>query len=328
MNMDERKAFQTKNICAGHLERWVREHRKYTREGACAAYIPLLKEANPTALGVCIMGYDGEVITGGEAHDTFTMQSVAKVISFITACMTRGLPYVLDHVDVEPTGDPYNSIMRLELKKPARPFNPMINAGAIVVASLLPGDTREEKFAGLLDMMERLLDRRPTVNEAVFASEKETAHYNFALAHFLKAEGYLACGVDSAIDVYLRQCAIEVTTEDLAKIGLVLACDGYNPLHKKQLLPADLARLTKAVMLTCGMYNASGKFAAFVGAPSKSGVSGGIMTAVPARQHKVTPFHNGCGIGVYGPAIDEAGNSAAGVKLLQHIAEEWELSVF
>ncbi|MBN6189006.1 glutaminase [Aneurinibacillus sp. BA2021] len=304
------------------------EHRKYTQEGACAAYIPLLRDADPTALGICVMGRDGEVITAGEAHAPFTMQSVAKVVSFITVCMTRGLPRVLDHVDVEPTGDPYNSIMRLELKKPARPFNPMINAGAIVVASLLPGATREEKFTGLLDMMERLLDRRPVVNEAVFISERETAHYNFALAHFLKAEGYLACGVDCAIDVYLRQCAIEVTTEDLARIGLVLACDGYHPVHNKQLLPAELARLTKAVMLTCGMYNASGKFAAFVGAPSKSGVSGGIMTAVPPRRHKATPFHDGCGIGVYGPAIDEAGNSAAGVKLLQHIAAEWELSVF
>lgn len=325
---DIHRNFETKSECANRLHHWVEKNRRYTEEGTCASYIPALRHADPHQLGVCIIGHDGEIIKGGEADVVFTMQSVSKVISFMAVCLTHGLAYVLKHVDVEPTGDPYNSIMRLELKKPARPFNPMINAGAITVASLLPGVTKEEKFAGLLDVLEMLLGRRPSVDEAVFFSERETAHYNFALAHFLKAEGFLKCGVEDAIDIYLRQCAIEVTTEDLARIGLVLACDGYDPLCSKQVLPSELARLTKAVMLTCGMYNASGKFAAFVGAPSKSGVSGGIMTAVPPRRHKVTPFHNGCGIGIYSPAIDEAGNSAAGVKLLQHISAEWELSVF
>ncbi|WP_047152959.1 glutaminase [Aneurinibacillus tyrosinisolvens] len=328
MNQTTYARYETQNECDKRLHHWVEQHRKYTGTGACAEYIPALRHADPGALGICIIGHDGEIIKGGEADVTFTMQSVSKVISFMAVCLAHGIPYVLEHVDVEPTGDPYNSIIRLELKKPGKPFNPMINAGAITVASLLPGTSKEEKFSGLLDMMEMLLGRRPSVNHSVFISERETAHYNFALAHYLKAEGLLECAVDDAIDIYLRQCAIEVTTEDLAKIGLVLACDGYDPLQRKQLIPIKLARLTKAVMLTCGMYNASGKFAAFVGAPSKSGVSGAIMTAVPPRQHKTTPFHNGCGIGIYGPAIDEAGNSAAGVKLLEHIAAEWELSVF
>lgn len=328
MDKDTQEEFETCGECANRLQYWVEQYKKYTVKGRCAEYIPALRYADPDTLGVCIIGYDGEVIKGGEADIVFTMQSISKVISFMTVCMARGISYALERVDVEPTGDPYNSIMRLELKKPARPFNPMINAGAITVASLLPGSTKEGKFAALLDTLEMLLGRRPIVDENVFVSEKETAHYNFALAHFLRAGGNLECEVEDAIDIYLRQCAIEVTVEDLAKIGLVLACDGFHPLTRKRLLPVELARLTKAVMLTCGMYNASGKFAAFVGAPSKSGVSGGIMTAVPPRRHKATPFHNGCGIGVYSPAIDEAGNSAAGVKLLQHISEEWELSVF
>ncbi|MEZ2657026.1 glutaminase [Aneurinibacillus aneurinilyticus] len=328
MSKDAQAEFETCGECAARLHHWVEQHKKYTSEGKCAEYIPALRYANQEALGVCIIGYDGEIIKGGEADIVFTMQSISKVISFMTVCMARGISYTLERIDVEPTGDPYNSIMRLELKKPARPFNPMINAGAITVASFLPGGTKEKKFAALLDTLEKLLGRRPTVNEKVYTSEKKTAHYNFALAHFLKAGGYLECEVEDAIEIYLKQCAIEVTVEDLAKIGLVLACDGFHPLTNKRLLPLEIARLTKAVMLTCGMYNASGKFAAFVGAPSKSGVSGGIMTAVPPRQHKATPFHNGCGIGVYSPAIDEAGNSAAGVKLLQHISTKWELSVF
>jgi glutaminase len=328
MKLDTHIHYETQSECEEHLHYWVEQYRPYTREGACATYIPALTYANPDHLGICIIGHDGETIKGGEADVSFTMQSVSKVISFIAVCLERGIAQVLEYVDVEPTGDPYNSIIRLELKKPAKPFNPMINAGAITVASLLSGVSKKEKFERLLDVLEMLLDRRPSVDHKVFVSERETAHYNFALAHFLKAEGFLDCDVDDALDIYLTQCAITVTTEDLARIGLVLACDGYHPLKKQQLLPVELARLTKAVMLTCGMYNASGKFAAFVGAPSKSGVSGGIMSAVPPRQHKKTPFHNGCGIGIYGPAIDEAGNSAAGVKLLEHIAAKWELSVF
>jgi glutaminase len=328
MSRERLWVYQTERECASQLEGWVEQHRPYTKEGKRAAYIPALQKANPDHLGICIIGHDGEMIKGGEADIPFTMQSVSKVISFLAVCLAKGVDYVMEKVDVEPTGDPYNSIIRLEIKKPGKPFNPMINAGAITVASMLPGPTKEEKLEYLLTLMEQLLGRRPGVNEEVFVSEWETAHYNFALAHFLRAEKFLECEVEEALYMYLRQCAIEITTEDLAILGLILACDGYHPLQKKQLFEPKLARLTKAVMLTCGMYDTSGKFAAFVGAPSKSGVSGAIMTAVPPRYHKTTPFHKGCGIGVYGPAIDEAGNSAAGVKLLQHISEEWELSVF
>lgn len=308
---------------------WVEHFRTFTMEGHCAAYIPALKNTNPDQLGIVMIGPDGSKLRSGEWETPFTLQSISKVISFIAACMDFGVPYVLERVDVEPTGDAFNSIVRLEMHQHGRPFNPMINAGAITVASLLGGRLPQEKIEAFCTLIERMVGKLPVMNEDVFQSEWKTANRNRAIAHYLKEIGFLECTVEEAIEVYLKQCSIEINTEDIAIIGLILAHDGYHPIRKEQIFPKDIARLTKALMVTCGMYNASGNFAAFVGLPAKSGVSGGILGAVPPRaRSRELPFSEGCGIGIYGPAIDNCGNSVAGVKLLKHLAKEWDLTIF
>ncbi|GHI01203.1 glutaminase [Neobacillus kokaensis] len=311
------------------LDKWVEHYRSYAEKGQCATYIPALEKINPSQLGVTMVGPDGKVLKSGECEVAFTLQSISKVISFIAACLDFGTPYVLDRVDVEPTGDAFNSIIRLEMHKPGRPFNPMINAGALTVASLLGGRSSLEKIESFLSLLEKMIGKRPAINEEVFLSEWQTAHRNRALAYYLKETGFLESTVEESLEVYLKQCSIEVNTEDIAMIGLVLAYDGFHPIRKEQIFSKEVARLTKALMVTCGMYNASGKFAANIGLPAKSGVSGGIMAAVPARvsAHN-SPFPHGCGIGLYGPAIDEYGNSVAGSMLLKHIAREWDLNIF
>ncbi|HWO95029.1 MAG TPA: glutaminase [Bacillus sp. (in: firmicutes)] len=310
------------------VDEWVTHYRSYAAEGRNASYIPALDKVNSSQLGISILGPNGTMIKSGDWEVPFTLQSISKVISFIAACVSRGIPYVLERVDVEPTGDAFNSIIRLEMHKSGKPFNPMINAGAIAVASLLPGESAHKKLEFLFTFIEKMIGKRPAVNEEVFQSEWQTAHRNRALAYYLKETGFLESDVEEALEVYLKQCSIEINTEDIALIGLILAHDGYHPIRKEQILPKRVARLTKALMLTCGMYNASGRFAAFIGLPAKSGVSGGVMTLVPPRLRRELPFQDGCGIGIYGPAIDEYGNSLAGVKLLEHIAQEWDLSIF
>ncbi|WP_285394475.1 glutaminase [Lysinibacillus sp. fls2-241-R2A-57] len=307
---------------------WVKQFRPYAKEGKCASYIPALSEKDPNQLAISIIGPDSDEIKAGETAELFTLQSVSKVVTFILACMERGLPYVLERVDVEPTGDTFNSIIRLESHQPGKPFNPMINAGAITVSSMLDGNSPQEKVSKILNFLEQIVGKKIRVNEEVFQSEWQTANRNRSLAYYLMDSGFLDCPVEEALEVYLKQCAIEVNVSDLAMIGLVIANDGYHPLLKTQLFPKQVAKLAKALMVTCGMYNASGKFAAFIGLPAKSGVSGAILVAVPSHAGLDSPFPAGCGIGIYGPAIDTIGNSVAGVNLLKHIATEWNMTIF
>jgi glutaminase len=310
------------------LDEWVSLFRTFAGEGHTASYIPALGKANLSQLGICIVEPNGQVIKSGDWQVPFTLQSVSKVISFIAACVTRGISYVLDRVDVEPTGDPFNSIVRLEIHKPGKPFNPMINAGAITIASLLPGDSSQNKLEAVYQLIEKMIGKRPIMNEEVFQSEWQTAYRNRALAYYLIETGFLEAEVEETLEAYLKLCSLEMNTEDIALIGLILAHDGYHPIQKVQIFPKEVAKLTKALMLTCGMYNASGKFAAFVGLPAKSGVSGGILSLVPPRMKCGQLFPDGCGIGVYGPPIDEYGNSLTGVKLLKQLAQEWDLCIF
>jgi glutaminase len=310
------------------LDDWLLKHKLYTHHGECASYIPALQKANPTDLGICMISQDGTVLKSGNVDTKFTLQSISKVISFIAVCIDHGISQVLEYVDVEPTGDAYNSILRLEINQPGRPFNPMINAGAITVSSMLIGDSPTEKLNTILNLIAKMIGKRPTINNEVFQSEWETANRNRSLAYWLKETGYLKSAVEETLEAYLKQCAIEITAHDLAIIGLVLAQDGKHPFTNEQIIPKKVTRLAKTLMLTCGMYNYSGKFAAFVGIPAKSGVSGGIMAAVPPRSAEKAPFSNGWGIGVYGPAIDQYGNSTGGVMLLKHLAENWDMGIF
>ncbi|MDI2586542.1 glutaminase [Psychrobacillus sp. NEAU-3TGS] len=311
------------------IDDWIKHYRSFTSQGKNASYIPALEKANSSHLGISIIEPDGSIIRSGDWEVVFTLQSISKVISFIAACMHHGVPYVLERVDLEPTGDPFDSIIRLEMHKLGKPLNPMINAGAITVSSILPGEDSKTKLDSVLLLMEKMVGKPFTYNEEVFLSEWKTANRNRALAYYLKETGYLEIEVEEALEVYLKQCSIEVTTEDIALMGLVLAHDGYHPLQKAQILPKEVARLAKSLMLTCGVYNNSGRFAAFIGIPSKTGVSGGVMAAVPPRvRQEASPLLEGCGIGIYGPAIDEYGSSVAGVFLLEKIAKTWDLSIF
>mgnify|MGYP001186278376 CR=1 FL=1 len=311
------------------VDGWVEQKRKYTKTGEAASYIPELQEADSNALGIVIIGSDGTKITSGDTNTPFSIQSISKVFSFIVACMQHGVSRVLKRVDVEPTGEPFNSLAHLEVKKAEKPLNPMVNTGAITVTSMLEGDTPEEKLEGLFGLYESIIGRPPKIIRNVYESEKETAHRNRAIGYMLLEMGVLASDLDVTLDAYFKQCAMEVYPEDLAKLGLVLANDGVDHLAGKEVIPKEIARLAKVLMVTCGMYDASGKFAAEVGVPAKSGVAGGIMAAVPPQVKKEhVPFTDGCGIGLYGPALDEQGNSVAGIQLLRHLSERWDWSIF
>jgi glutaminase len=301
------------------LQQLVETARPYTKEGRVADYIPALAKANPQYLAASIFTKDGEFISAGDDEKPFTLQSVAKVLVLALAIMDRGSGYVFDHVGMEPTGDPFNSIGKLESRETAKPLNPMINAGALVVTSMVVGSTVDDKLGRLLAFIHDLSgNARISYDEEVANSEFKTTYLNRSLCYFMKQYGEIEGDVEETIDFYTKMCAIKVTCRDLARIGAVIANNGADPLTERKIIPDRIVHIIKTFMVTCGMYNESGEFAMKVGMPAKSGVSGAVLGALP----------HGGGIGVYGPALDKKGNSAGGLKLLELLSARYRLSMF
>ena len=297
----------------------IEKNRHWTSFGKVATYIPELRNANPRALGIAVVDGNGEVYKAGDYETKFTLQSVSKPITLMLALMDCGQENVFNKVGMEPTGDPFNSMRKLETINPSKPLNPMINAGAIVVTSLVKGSSNKEKFDRIMDIF-KIISNNPFLkfNERVYLSEKKTGDRNRAMAYFLRDVGVIEGDVEEILDLYFKQCSIEVTCEDVAHIGMFLANQGLLRSTGEQLVPKHITQIVKTFMVTCGMYDESGEFAINVGVPSKSGVGGGIMCAVP----------NKMGIGVVGPALDHKGNSIAGLKVLQALSKQLSLSIF
>lgn len=291
----------------------------YAEKGEVAAYIPELSKSNPRDLGVSVTFLNGATYSVGDSAKRFTLQSISKLFSLLIALMDRGPDEVFAVVGKEPTGDPFNSIVKLETMTPHKPLNPMINAGAIAVSSLIKGRDVQERLDKVLDLLKQMSGNHTLgVNQHVYKSERATADRNRALAYFMKDSGIIEGDVEEVLDLYFLHCSIEATTEDVSAIAVVLANNGIHPQTKQQLVPPEYARICKSFMVTCGMYNASGAFAIDAGIPAKSGVGGGILASVP----------NKMGIGVYGPALNDKGNSLAGVLFLEELSKEWNLSIF
>lgn len=301
------------------LRRVIKNNKELTKDGNVATYIPALGKADPNDLGICIADMEGNIYTAGKYNKKFTIQSISKTISLMFAIMDNGVDNVFEKVGMEPTGDAFNSIVKLEIVSPSKPLNPMINAGAIAVASMIKGKDPEEKFNRLLNFFRKITgNEKLDINKDVYLSEKETGDRNRSMAYFMRDVGIFSGSAEDVLDVYFKQCSIEVDAVDIAKIGLFLANKGIVPHTGEVITSENIARIVKTFMVTCGMYNSSGQFAIEVGIPAKSGVGGGIMATVP---HKM-------GIGVYGPALDDKGNSIGGYGMLKDLSKELNLSIF
>ncbi|WLR47076.1 glutaminase A [Halobacillus litoralis] len=307
-----------KGITESVLEDWLDNVRPYAYDGQVANYIPALSRSNPEDLAVAIHYLDGNTVEAGETEVRFTLQSISKVISLALALMDNGESYVFDRVGMEPTGDPFHSIYRLE-QIPSKPLNPMINAGALAVTNMIHGDTPDEKVGRLLSFIHDLTDDHSIgYNEEVATSEFESAFLNRSLLFYMKQHQIVTGSVEETLDAYTKQCAIEVNVCQLARIGALLANGGKDIHSGRRIIPKHLARICKTFMVTCGMYDASGSFAIKVGIPAKSGVSGSVLASL----------NEFGGIAVYGPSLDEKGNSVVGLKLLEILSNRYDLSIF
>jgi len=283
--------------------------------GAVATYIPELGKADKNNLGLSICTKYGEHYNIGDTTTRFTIQSISKIISLAQALEHLGFEKVFAKVGMEPSGEAFNSLVELDLNS-NKPFNPMINSGALTVSSLL---LPEFTFEQMTDYTRKVcLDPEIAINEAVFQSEMSHISRNRAIAYLLESKGIIETDVEGSLELYTKMCSLNVTAESLSNFGMILATGGINPKTGERVISGRTVAIIKTIMLTCGMYDGSGEFAVRVGIPTKSGVGGGLLSVVDDRM----------GIGVYGPSLDEKGNCIAGRPLLQHLSEELGLHIF
>lgn len=301
------------------LEETIKECAAFSRKGKVASYIPELANADPADFGIAILSSDGRFSRAGDCHKRFTIQSIVKPVLLLQALMDNGIEHVRAHVGVEATGKPFDAINYTEQTLLSDHINPMVNMGAIAMCTMIGGSSYEEKFGRLLALTRRLAGNDGIgLDEKVYQSEKRTGNKNRALAYLLKTYGMIEDDVEQVLDCYFRACSIQVDCEDLAHIGFALANHGRLTRDGERIFPSEYASYVNAILMTCGMYDGSGDFAVKVGVPAKSGVGGGIMAVVPTRM----------GIGIFSPALDEKGNSIAGIRALEALSRKLYLSIF
>lgn len=302
------------------LEKLVQDNLPKINTGHVATYIPGLAKVNPNQLGIVIFDCkNNNYQQAGQANIRFAIESISKVITFLYAIQQHGTDYVCARVSTRQTGFPFNSILNLEIQKEKTPLNPFVNAGAILTTSLIDTKNKLSPFEQILNFAREICnDSNIYLDTNIFESEDRTGDTDRSLAYYLKSKDMIEDDVTKSLETYFKQCSMMVTAKSLANLGAVLANNGIMPWNKKRIISQEAAILTKSLMMTTGLYNESGIYSAKMGIPTKSGVGGGLMSAVPSR----------IGIGIFSPALDPDGNSAAGLALLQEVAEKLDLNIF
>jgi len=266
--------------------------------------------------GICVAGIDGQLFAVGDADHEFTIMSVSKPFIFALICDLIGATGARERLGVNATGHAFNSLSGIERDKDGR-TNPMVNAGAIATTSLVPGKTEAEKWHFIQQGLSRFAGRNLSVNEEVYVSASETNFRNRSIAWMLESTGRLYSNPVEAVELYTRQCSLNVSARDLAVMGATLAHGGVNPLTKEQVVKPDVCHYALAVMLTAGLYETSGDWLYEIGLPGKSGIGGGIVTVSPGKG----------GLGTFAPPLDDAGNSVRGQLTAQFLSQRLGLDL-
>lgn len=297
------------------LEEIFAEAKNRPEVGTIASTIPELAKIDPNKFGMYLTTIDGQDFGIGDSEEKFSIQSVSKALTVTLAFSFLG-EKVWERVGVEPSGNPFNSLVQLEYEK-GIPRNPFINAGALVIADILVSHLKNPK-QDLLNFI-RLLSGFDSIdfNYDVAKSEKETGFRNAALCNFLKSFGNIENDVEVVLDFYFHQCSLEMTCKELAHSFFFFANAGKNKSGLQILTQSQVKRLN-ALMQTCGFYDESGEFTYKVGLPGKSGIGGGIGALFP--QH--------FSVATWSPLLNEKGNSELGMYALEQLTTKTGMSIF
>lgn len=294
-------------------------HRRFrsNAKGENSEVYPALARVRRTLFGICVVGTNGDVHAIGDAEHEFAIMSVSKPFVFALVCEAIGAERARQKIGVNATGLAFNSLEGIERNADGR-TNPMVNSGAIATTSLAPGATRAQRWKFIHEGLSRFAGRRLRLNDTVYKSASETNHRNQSIARLLQSYGRLGVDPAEAVDLYTKQCALDVSAKDLAVMGATLADGGVNPLTRRRVVDPAVCHYALAVMATAGLYETSGDWLFDTGLPGKSGIGGGIVTVSPGKG----------GIGTFAPPLDRAGNSVKGQLVAKFLSEQLGMDLF
>lgn len=293
------------------------EQFRSNREGQNSQVYPALARVPDDLFGICVVGTSGSVYAIGDSDHEFTIMSVSKPFIFALVAEILGAAAVRDKIGVNATGRAFNSVEGVERGDDGR-TNPMVNSGAIATTSLAPGANTEEKWRFIHDGLSRFAGRELSLNDEVYASASETNFRNQSLARMLQGFGRIYMDPAEAVDLYTKQCSLNVSAKDLAVMGATLADGGVNPLTKERVLEPMVCHYALAVMATAGLYETSGDWLYDIGLPGKSGIGGGIVSVSPGKG----------GLGTFSPLLDKAGNSVKGQLVAKFLSQALGMDLF
>lgn len=294
-------------------------HARYKSndEGQNSQVYPALARVPSDLFGICVVGTSGKVYAAGEIEHEFSIMSVSKPFVFALVCQLLGPEETRAKLGANATGFAFNSVAAIERSADGR-TNPMVNAGAIATTSLVPGATADEKWRFIHDGLSRFAGRVLPMNEEVLQSASETNFRNRSIVQFLHSRDRVYCEPMEAVDLYTRQCSLNVSAKDLAVMGATLADGGVNPITKERIVDASICHYALAVMTTAGLYETSGDWLYDIGLPGKSGIGGGIVTVSPGKG----------GLGTFAPPLDAAGNSVKGQLAAKFLSQRLGMDLF
>ena len=294
----------------------IKKYRSNT-SGETASYIPELSKVSHDLFGLAVVTNKGEIFQAGDSAVKFTIQSASKPFIYGMALEEHGREFIRSRIGVEPSGEAFNSIVELE-KHTHRPYNPMINSGAIAVSSFINDKKDETRLDRVLKMFSKYAGHNVFVDEAVFDSEKKTAHRNRSIAHLLRHFEIIGDDIEASLDLYFKQCSILFDTTDLAFMAATLANGGIQPKTQERVIQNEFIPDLLSLMFTCGMYDSAGEWAYTVGLPAKSGVSGCLLAVVPGQ----------LGIAAYSPLVDKQGHSVRSMLAIKELVTHFKLNIF
>ncbi len=286
-------------------------------EGENSQVYPALARVQATLFGICVVETTGRIYAVGDTDHEFSIMSVSKPFLFALVCQLLGAEEARTRLGANATGLAFNSVAAIERTADGR-TNPMVNAGAIATTSLVPGDTHAAQWRFIQEGLSRFAGRNLRLNEEVYASASDTNFRNRSIGQFLHGMNRVYCDPAVAVDLYTRQCSLNVSARDLAVMGATLADGGVNPLTKERVVDPIVCHYTLAVMATAGMYETSGDWLYDVGLPGKSGIGGGIVTVSPGKG----------ALGTFAPPLDRAGNSVKGQLVAKFLSQRLGMDLF